>query len=281
MLDRVVIAIRQSPDWAALADDFGAGRVIDPARYAPPRPIPAFPADIVDLIARWNAFSGVDFFTCRRRLKELAQATLRRIERAVIIPCGELAAALPDLRSESALLFFSDDDDWFAPHLAEAVSPRDFAGADVVVFPFVRLGREQTCTFVKPPFLPRAAVGPVHPLPQRYNTNNYGLAPSMWRQRHVAAMQDHFDASAYGERMRLVDRHLAEIVGATSKTPCAASFLPTVVQSPDAFTDVIGYYVREVQSYTIPDELAWMREPLSATVTLFEDVLARAVATAR
>ena len=276
----MVIAIRQSPDWAALADDFAAGRAIDPARYAPPRPIPGFPADIVDLVARWNAFSAVDFFTVRRRLKELAQATLRRVARAVVLPCSDLAAALPDLRHDSALLFFSDDDDWFAPHLADVVSPRDFAGADVVVFPLVRLGREQTCTFVHPAFPPRAAIGRMHPLPQRYNTNNYGLTPSLWRQRHVAAMQDHFDASAHGERMRLTDRYLPEIIGVTSKTPCAASFLLTAVQSPAAFAEALGYYVREVRSYAIPDDLGWMREPLAATVALFEDVLARAAATA-
>ncbi len=277
----MVIAIRQSPDWAALADDWGARRPIDPARYAPSHPIPAFPADIVDLVARWNAYSPIDFFTARRRLKDIAQATLRRVERAVVVPCTELVAALPDLRSDSALLFFSDDDDWFAPHLPHAVSPRDFAGADVMVFPFVRLGREQTCTFVQPPFFPPAAIGRMHPLPQRYNTNNYGLAPHMWRPEHLAAMQDHFDASDYGDRRRLVDRHVALIIGATSKTPCAASFLPTVVQSREAFAEVIGYYVREVRTYTIPPGLAWMREPLAATVALFDEVLARAAATTR
>jgi len=236
----VVIAIRQSPDWAALADDWNAGRAIDPARYAPPRPIPAFPEDIVDLIARWNAYAAIDFFSVRRRLKDIAQATLRRVERAIVLSC-----------------------------------------ADVVVFPFVRLGREQTCTFATPPFLPPAAIGPMHPLPQRYNTNNYGLTPSMWRQRHLAAMQDHFDASAYGNRMRLVDRYRAEIVGATSKTPCAASFLPTVVQSRGAFTEAIRFYVRDVRRYLIPDALDWMREPLAATLALFDEVLARAAATTR
>ena len=277
----MVIAIRQSPDWAALADDWNAGRAIDPARYAPPRPIPAFPEDIVDLIARWNAYAAIDFFSVRRRLKDIAQATLRRVERAIVLSCAELAAAIPDLRSDNALLFFSDDDDWFAPHLANAVSARDFLGADVVVFPFVRLGREQTCTFATPPFLPPAAIGPMHPLPQRYNTNNYGLTPSMWRQRHLAAMQDHFDASAYGNRMRLVDRYRAEIVGATSKTPCAASFLPTVVQSRGAFTEAIRFYVHDVRRYLIPDALDWMREPLAATLALFDEVLARAAATTR
>jgi len=216
LLDRVVIAIRQSPDWAALADDFGAGRAIDPARYAPPRPIPAFPENIVDLIARWNAYSALDFFSVRRRLKEIAQATLRRIERGMVIPCAELAAALPDLRRDSALLFFSDDDDWFAPHIANAISPKDYAGADVLVFPLVRLGREQTGTFIHP------------------------------------------------------------ALGATSKTPCAASFLPTVVQSPESFAETLGFYVREARTYTIPDELAWVREPLSATVSLFDEILTAA-----
>ena len=244
--------------------------------------MPDFPKNIVELIGRWNTFSAIDFFSVRRRLKEIAQATLRSVERAVVMSCTELAARLPKLRSESALLFFCDDDDWFAPDLANRLSPQDYAGADVAVFPFVRLGRGQTCTFVRPPFFPSAAVGQQYRFPQRYHTNNYGLAPHLWRLEHLTAMQDHFDASAWGDRMALNDRHFPLIIGATSKTPCAASFLPTMVQStPAQFAEQIFFYLQDVRAYPIPDALGWMREPLSATVALFTEVLAGAAAPAR
>jgi hypothetical protein len=282
LLDRVVIVVRQSPDWAALADDWRAGRPIDPARYVPPREVSDFPNDIVELIGRWNALSAIDFFTARRRLKEIAQATLHRVKRAVVISCTELARRLQELRSENALLFFCDDDDWFAPQLANLLSPRDYAGADVAVFPFVRFGRGATCTFVRPPFLPSASVGQQYRFPQRYHTNNYGLAPHMWHPDHLVAMQDHFDASDHGDRMGLNDRHLALIIGATSKTPCAASFLPTVVQStPEQFAGQISFYLQDVRANPIPDALGWMGEPLAATVALFSEVLTGTAVPAR
>jgi hypothetical protein len=282
LLDRVVIVVRQSPDWAALADDWRAGRPVDPPRYVPPLMVPDFPKDIVALIERWNRFSAIDFFTVRRQLKAIAQATLRRVERAVLVSCSELAARLPELRHDNALLFFCDDDDWFAPDLATRVSPEDYAGADVAVFPFVRLGRGQTCTFVRPPFFPPAAIGQQYRFPQRYHTNNYGLAPRLWRPDHLTAMQDHFDASDHGDRMGLIDRHLAPIIGATNKTPCAASFLPTVLQStPEQFAQQISFYLQDVCAHPIPEALGWMREPLSATVALFSEMLAGVAASAR
>lgn len=266
--------LRQSPDWAALARDFRAGAAIDPARYAPLRPIPSFPADIVDLVARWNALSAVDFFACRQALKEVAQATLRRIARAMVVPCTELPRAMAALEGARFLLFFCDDDDWFAPGLTAILSALELADADVAVFPFVRFGW-QTCSFVHPTAPPRVYVGLQHAFPQRYHTNNYGLASHMRQPSHLAAMQDHFDASAHGDRMRLVDRHFPLIVSATNKTPCAASFLRTTVADADGFASLIAEQIRELNRYPIPDELGWMREPLAMTTRLFESVLSR------
>ena len=272
MLDCVVIVVRQSPDWAALARDFHASEAIDPKRYAPPRDIPTFPTDIAELIARWNAFSEIDFFTCRLLLKEIAKSTLRRIERAMVVPCGELPRAMAELEGARFMLFFCDDDDWFAPDLFSTLSAQDFHGADVAVFPFVRFGW-QTCTFENPGLPACAGVEPRRPFAQRYHTNNYGLVAHMWQPAHLAAMQDHFDASDYSDRLGFRDRHVEKIIGATNKSPCAASFLRETVADAAGFGPLIERHVRELRSHGIPDELDWMRAPLSATIALFEAVL--------
>jgi hypothetical protein len=273
MLDFVVIVIRQSPDWAALARDWRAGVAIDPPRYQPARAIGGFPDDIVALIARWNALSAVDFFTCRQRLKEIAQATLRRVARAMVVPCGELPLAMAQLEGARFMLFFCDDDDWFAPDLAAVLSAQDFYGVDVAVFPMVRFGRH-TCTFVHPASPPRTAVGPLQAFAGRYHTNNYGLVSHMWQPAHLAAMQDHFDASYYGDRMGFADRQFDVVIGATNKTPCAASYLRETVADAPGFAPMIDRHMRELRTHAIPDALAWMREPLAATIALFESVLA-------
>ena len=273
MLDRVVIVVRQSPDWAALSRDWLAGVPIDPRRYVPQHEVPDFPDDIAALIARWNALSAIDFFTCRQLLKEIAQSTQSRIERAMVVPCAELPRVMAELEGARFMLFFCDDDDWFAPELFSTLSALDFHGADVAVFPLARFGW-QTCSFVHPDMSPPVAVGPRRPFLHRYHTNNYGLASHMWQPAHLAAMQDHFDASAYGDRMGFVDRQFDMFIGATNKTPCAASFLRNVVADAAEFGQVIGQRVRELRSHEIPDELGWMREPLNATIGLFEAVLA-------
>ena len=194
----------------------------------------------------------------------------------MVVPCTELPRALEGLPgSGSSLLFFCDDDDWFTPRLTGVLSEHDFSGADVAVFPWVRLGRGRTCTRVYPPFFPPAAIGPQHPFAFRYQTNNYGLAPAMWRPEHLAAMQDHITASAYGERLRLIDRQIGVIVSASNKTPCAASVLPGVVARDEDFTRAIAHYVRTARAETIPAEVGWIREPLAATIALFSEVLER------
>ncbi len=273
MLDRVVVVVRQSPDWAALSRDWRAGVAIEPSRFEPPREVPDFPGDIAALIARWNTMSAIDFFSCRQRLKEIAQGTLRWIERAMVVPYAELPYAMAELEGARFMLFFCDDDDWFAPELFSMLSAQDFHGADVAVFPFVRFGW-QTCCFQHSSQPPPAAVGPRRQFLQRYHTNNYGLVSHMWQPAHLAAMQDHFDASAYADRMNFTDRQFGMIVGATNKTPCAASFLRVVVENPAKFGSVIDQRMRELRSHEIPDQLAWLREPLAATIALFEAVLA-------
>jgi hypothetical protein len=273
MLDRVVIVVRQSPDWASLSRDWRAGLAIDPQRYQPPRAVPDFPDDITALIARWNAASAVDFFTCRQSLKAIAQVMLGRIERAMVVDCAELPRAMAELEGARFMLFFCDDDDWYAPELFSMLSAQDFSNVDVAVFPFVRLGW-QTCTFEHPAARPPASIGTRRDFLQRYHTNNYGLTSHMWQPAHLAAMQDHFDASAYADRMGFVDRQLEQIVGATNKTPCAASFLrATVAEAPD-FAAAIAAYVRELRGHAIPDALGWLREPVAMTIVLFEAVLA-------
>jgi hypothetical protein len=276
-LDRVVLAVRQSPDWAALARDWQDGVQIDPRRYRPPREVPDFPADIADLIAAWNALSAVDFFACRRRLKEIAAATLRAVAGARIVSYAALPALMNELAGRRFVLFFCDDDDWFAPDLFATLRGLDLDGIDVAVFPFVRFGRG-TCSFVHPRLPPRAAVGPRYRFSQRYHTNNYGLHDRICRPQTLLAMQDHFDASAHADRVGLIDRHFAVILGATNKTPCAASYLRATVADPAGFARLIARHIGELRSHDIPAGLDWMRPPLAATIELFESVLAGTVA---
>src|SRR5689334_3341069 len=122
--------MRQSPDWAGLARDHAAGRLIDPARFVPAQRVPDFPADIAAMIARWNALARVDFFTCRARLKRIATELLFRVPNAVLTSCTALPGTLASLGDARFVLFFCDDDDWFAPHLHATLAALDLEEID-------------------------------------------------------------------------------------------------------------------------------------------------------
>lgn len=134
MRPAIILVSRQSPDWGALARDFRNGLAIDPARFTPPEPIPGFPRNIAELVGRWNAEMALDFFSCRARLKEIAESTIARSPEIVRSDYRSVDQ-LP--RQYNSILFFHDDDDWFGPDMADVVSQIPSAGYDVCVFPLV------------------------------------------------------------------------------------------------------------------------------------------------
>jgi hypothetical protein len=148
----------------------------------------------------------------------------------------------------------------------------ELEGVDVAVFPFVRLGA-QSCTFLDPAAPPPDLVTPWRGFSQRYHTNNYALLRRICRPPHLAAMQDHFDASAHGDAAGLADRHFGTIVSATNKTPCAASFLHEAVRDPAAFRAILLACITRLRGIALPAPLAWMGPPIDATIALFSEAL--------
>jgi hypothetical protein len=273
MLDAVILAQRQSPDWAALARDYRAGVPIDPARYVPDHAIPAFPADIVGLIGRWNDFAAVDFFTCRAELKAIAAAVAGRVVRAVRVPADRVPEAVAALAGRRFAVCFHDDDDWFAPDVADRLGRVDASGADVLVFPLPRFSL-YLCTFVPPGHAPAFAVGRPQPFSNRYQTNNYALLPHLCTPAHLPAMQDHISASAHADATGLADRFTDTLIGVTNKTPCSASFLPLALTDAAGFRNFVGGTLQVLHQVTLPAELGWTRAPLDATLALLGRVMA-------
>ncbi|HKM62735.1 MAG TPA: hypothetical protein VJY39_09620 [Acidisphaera sp.] len=229
-MQRLLFVTRQSPDWRSLAADFRQSRPIDPARFRPTESIPGFPSNIVDLVGMWNAHMHIDFFTCRSRLKDIADATIARVPGASRIAYDDLGRIGP--LGRDSIVFFHDDDDWFSPRLAtsaEAVSRCDY---DVCVFPLPRIGTD-TFTFVRPAQGSRVVVGRRQDFHFRYQTNNYGLNGSICDYATLLAMKDHVIASTYADWRGFRDLYVDEIVSATVKTPCAASSLPDIAFATD------------------------------------------------
>ena len=274
MIPRVVIAIRESPDWAGLARDRQAGLPIDPARFAQPREIPSFPADIAALIAKWDMLSKVSFFECRATLCRIATATHNRVAGAQLVTHALAGRVLAALGDAPFLLFYSDDDDWFAPDLQDAVAGVATGTLDAVVFPLGRIAINCFTMSAEGQPVPNA-IGPTHRFHYRYHTNNYGLTRRACGRVPLASLIEHQEASTVGEQHGFVDQYINRVVSVTSKTPCSASLLGDILADPDRFRSYVGQYLKALKLLAVPASHRWIAEPLWDTIRLFERVVPR------
>jgi hypothetical protein len=268
MRPKIILVLRQSPDWRALARDFKSGLPIDPGRFTPPMPIPGFPQNIAELIGRWNAEMAVDFFSCRERLTEIAEDTIARSPHLVRSDYREVDR-LP--RQDDAVLFFHDDDDWFAPDMAEVVSQIPPNGHDVCVFPLVRVWTD-TFTFVRRGQGARSIIGRRQDFHFRYQSNNYGLSGRICDGETLRAMKDHVMGSDYANKRGLHDCYVDRIVSVTAKTPCAASMVTSLFAPGAKAKEIVRSYVDTLRALTIPAGSEWIAAGVGELIDLFSQV---------
>ena len=259
----VVLALRQSPDWAALAADYRSGRVIDAARYVPASPVPTFPDTIEMCIAAWNASFHVDFFTCRAALQAIARRTLDAVRGGTVLTREQWRECLPN---GPFRLFFLDDDDWFAPDTVARMAA--VGDEDVAVFPLLRLDAKPF-TFVRALRPGSPVIGFPNRFSHRYQTNNYALHSRVCTPPGLASLSDHITASEEAVRLGLKDRYYDVMVSATNKSPVSASVIYRLPDDPLAFRGLVRDFVTSLRGLRLPDHSAWMREPIDETADLF------------
>jgi hypothetical protein len=264
-LDRIVFARRQSPDWAGLAADFGAGRVIDPRRYVPDHAITGFPANIVELVAAWNATFQPDFFTCRAMIAALSAQNIASVQGGVSVRYDDFER-IAALASESRfLLFFHDDDDFFAPDMLARLTDME---ADVCVFPLIRVFN-QTVTYVREGEAAEMVCGARSRCFYRYHSNNYGMSSRICTPATLRGLKDHMDGSDFADRAGLSDVWVPYNVSATVKTPCSASILGGLLNDKPAFTRQMSQFAAMFAASNWPARLAWLGTPVREIGALF------------
>jgi hypothetical protein len=270
MTQQPLFILRQSPDWHSLSADFKAGKKIDPVRFRPPEPVPAFPNRIAEFIGAWNARMGVDFFTCRSRLKDMCDDSIAQIPGARRVSYRDAAAIGPDIKNYIA--FFHDDDDWFAPDLLDVLRETMPEKYQVCVYPLVRIA-EKTETLMPfaepPPFV----VGMPHPFTHRYQSNNYGLNGEICDKNTLIAMKDHIQASNFASREGLRDTYISRFISATAKTPCSAQTLAKMFRDPDKARNDVERYVKALKQLRVSKELPWIQSRVEKLADLFAEVL--------
>jgi hypothetical protein len=270
MTQQPLFILRQSPDWHSLAADFKQGNKIDPARFRPPVPVPGFPGNIVQLVAQWNETMGVDFFSCRSRLKEMCEDSIAKIPGAKRVSYLDLESIGPEITNYVA--FFHDDDDWFAPDMArilEDVLPDDY---DICVFPLVRIAT-LTSTVIRQGGRPDVLVGVPRPFSHRYQSNNYGINGRICNNETLLNMKDHVLGSEFANTKGLRDTYVNRVLSATVKTPCSAQAVAQMFRDPAKARTHVQAYVTAIKALEIPGNLPWIAERLKNVIELFSEAL--------
>lgn len=264
--------MRQSPDWRALARDHEAGLVVDASRYRPPSDLPGFPNDLEGCIQTWNRIFPVNFFRCRQVLKEISEALIARTQQSALLGVENLSSLPSMVAGSRSLLFFFDDDDWFAPDIFERVSALETEDADILVFPLVRF-EQNSFTFVPDGEPAEAVVGARRNFASRFQTNNYAVIAPAVSYDILPHLRDHVLGSGYADKAGLRSRYHDLLISATNKTPCSASWLPGLLADPDAFKASVAAFIGNLRGLAIPERMHWARPAIGQTLALFETLL--------
>lgn len=300
----VLVASRRSPPWRVLAEDYRRSGRYRTELFVPKPLPPGFPTDLLARIQLWNETFSLDFFTCRARLSDIAEASWRAVRGAEIVSNPDPRYLAERVRSApDTLVCFTDDDDWFAPALVEELAKLD--AKDICAlrwaaplfnghWQFRFMPRFHERGFVRAyrrirhiPVLVSAFQRLIRliALPKNaqlagniFFTNNYALGSGfLANYATFAPATDHCDATDLFLANRLPIQTFPSLpLSVTNKHPCSAGVLGHAIQSTAAKSALRSYveqYVSNAQTATTPPGLNWAQPYLLGTVRLFSEAL--------
>lgn len=246
-----VIVLRDSQDWARLDHSY-----LDTTTWMDQilgRP-PGFTKSFIEL---WDATFNVPFFEVRHELKQIAQRTLFAVRDAEVVPVSAVTRWPP-----AGLMFFTDDDDWYAPDIVASVTPYS-SGRDCVSWPAWRFNGW---------FVPRDDVV--------FASNGYAVTARAplgrnWRPRvfmhgraYTTVARSALSHCEVPSRLSVLNRHPASAIAIRD----AITELPGrdgLVASMD------DYLERAEAPRPTPRDAVWAEGPATATLDLFKRVRRR------
>lgn len=246
-----VIVLRQSPDWRRLTySDLDVTERLDRALRRPP----GFLRQAIEL---WDSTFTSTFFEVRQALKDIAMRSFAAVRGATVIPASEVDPWPP-----ADVTLFSDDDDWYAPHVVEHLGgvPRRTHGATWTSIYFTG-----EFTLRKPGFC---------------YTNNYVVmagAPlgGPWTERVL--QHGRADVTFRDPGFRTAE--LAQPLSASNKHPASAQMIrDALAERPgrDGLVAAVeGFNRRVAQAEPPTGDLAWASEPAAAVAEIFAGLRVR------
>ena len=245
--EKLIIVLRQSPDWAALAD----GADYDYRQFDELVQMP--PGTTASLVAWWDSSFPIGLFRTRLRMKEIAGESITRVRDASIIDIADFAPPFDD----KALYAFTDDDDWFAPDLAARLlnSPAARADGSVWVSSVFSGGsvkaREHTLLCFTNNYAMHGA------FMNRYKSFRYG--------RPVARVAQHVGANRVLRKPEARPVLLAESFSVTNKHPATYTIMAQARDGGIAPSALLESYRRPVEL----SDIDWSEHAAEQTTEFF------------
>ncbi|MBK1629756.1 hypothetical protein CKO31_03170 [Thiohalocapsa halophila] len=301
----IYIVRRQSPDWHELATTFSRDGTFDAGALLPsPLPI-GFPANLLELVALWNATFCLDFFTVRARIADIAEENWQSLDGVAVYQqreIGNIAQAM--IAAGRGAVCFVDDDDWFAPRLATVLKGLSRSKSHIVRWAaplydgklYVRFaprffGKWAARSYewasarnwaralyerVFRALARRPNFGEFLPSDLVLMTNNYAVqARYVSEMQSIACLRDHVEAALLVQRTNLKLRSLPnEWLSLTNKHPCSAGVLGRADNSDDTeawLKTHVRRFADAATAFRAPSELAWAEPLIRATGHVFRD----------
>jgi hypothetical protein len=303
---RYWIVPRHTPDWQRLSDDFRRDGCCNERDFVPEVPPPGFPEDLTARIDLWNQAFKVDFFTCRARIAEIARSSWTAVSGAGLLQDrASLQRAVQEPPELGRRFLFVDDDDWFAPDLPARLEPGLASRAAIVRWAAPVFNGEWQVR-LQPRFAPRTLVRlylyarsrpvpeaiyrrlvdllpqepacPLTPADHILYTNNYAVTERYLDLfNDLDCVADHSDASKLAIVSRLRIQSLPRLVlSATNKHPCSAGVIGRIgigTGRSQRLRHFVEGYVRRGRKCVTPASLAWAKQLVDETLSVFEAAL--------
>lgn len=248
----VVIVVRQSPNWLGLAQSGHDTASFDALIYEPPGTTAA-------LIRFWNETMPVSFYAARAAMKEIAAENLAMVAGARIQSIDQFRPPF----ERDALYTFIDDDDWFAPDLAERLLSSEAAIADGTAWQWVR--------FTDGNILAREYYETCH-------TNNYAVHGSFLAERDDFSLAcQHFTAQRLLYRDGVNIFPINAPLSITNKHPCSFLGLKSRKFDQRSLRTRVGSYRKfltstQEQQNIMARDVAWALPYMQKTSVFFSSL---------
>ncbi len=262
------VVLRSSPDWGRLSQAEFEAQARAFCRQVN-RPV----EQVVETARLWDRTFRTPYRETRRVMKDIAQTAMAWTKE------HEVAGAPPSEIRPGTIYVLTDDDDWFSPGLAEALSGVNVEEYEGVVWGCAVLG--PILKDAVEPVLAQPAAVRFRPLTAACQSNNYGVTTKFFQRPGAGWMEvfshGHADRKFRAMKIWNIPRYLS----IKNTNPASTVFLENGLRrdfSGTRLRELIAQYNARFDAGNPPGEpaLQWARAPMEAVRSFFGELAAGA-----